>query len=65
VLLRGLLAMPGPSCERVARCREKSQRRRVAVPQGFLRRPLFPTIGASSGLLGQPFQLAQETTTSE
>jgi hypothetical protein len=58
LLLRNLLvAMPGPSCERVARCREKSRTRRFAVSQGFLRQPIFATAAASSSLPSHPFQL--------
>jgi hypothetical protein len=49
--------MPGPSCERVARCREKSRTRRFAVSQGFLRQPIFATAAASSSLPSHPFQL--------
>jgi hypothetical protein len=57
LLLRSLIvAMPGPSCERVARCREKSRTRRFAVSQGFLRQPVFATAGASSSLPSHPFQ---------
>jgi hypothetical protein len=57
LLLRSLLVvMPGPSCERVARCREKSRTRRFAVSQGFLRQPVFATAGASFSLPSHPFQ---------
>ncbi|WVZ68238.1 hypothetical protein U9M48_017199 [Paspalum notatum var. saurae] len=53
------VTMVGPSCDRVARCREKRQRRQLAIGQGLFKRPVFAASNGQQVVAGEMGQASQ------